>query len=91
MLRLSPKHRHYRTEVKELTFTPFLFSIKELFESKNFNRIVQYEPFFGPACAIRSKGQFRHLVKTENVTKHPLIFEVRHILVKLCVSDDHYR
>ena len=45
----------------------------------------------GPAFLIRSTGRIRHLVKSEYVTKHPIILDGRHTLVKLFVSDIHYR
>ena len=58
---------------------------------KKSSRIAQYAPFMGPAFLIRSKGQNRHLVETEYDTKHPIILDGRHTLVKLFVSDFHYR
>ena len=111
MPRLRPKHRHYRTKVKESTNpieleTPkqrlLLISQKESFGAeylllsckktvKKFSRIAQYAPFIGPACLICSLGQIRHLFETEYDTKHPIILVGRHTLVKLFVSDIHYR
>ncbi|XP_063728551.1 uncharacterized protein LOC134856114 [Symsagittifera roscoffensis] len=102
MLRLSPKHRHYRTKVKEITDPVeletakqrlLLISQKESFEAeylllscnktvKKSSHIAQYAPFMGPAILIRS---------TEYDTKHPIILDGRHSLVKLFVSDIHYR
>ena len=111
MLRLSPKHRHYRTKVKEIT-DPIeletakqrllLISQKESFEAEYFflscnktvkksSRIAQYAPFMGPAFLIRSLGRIRRLVETEYDTKHPIILDGRHSLVKLFVSDIHCR
>ena len=111
MLRLSPKHRHYRTKAKEIT-DPFeletaqqrlfLISQKESTEAeylllscdktvKKSSCIEQYAPFMVPAFLIRSTGQIRRLVETEYDTKHPIIHDGRHTLVKLFVSDIHYR
>ena len=78
-----------------------LISQKESFEAENLllscdktvkksSRIAQYAPFMGPAFLIRSTRRTRHLVKTEYDTKHPIILDGRHILVKLFVSDIHY-
>ena len=103
MLRLSPKHRHYRTKVKEITDPVelvtakrrlLLISQKESFEAeylllscdktvKKSSRITQYAPFMGPAFLIRSTGRIRRLVKTEYDTKHPIILDGRHTLVKV--------
>ena len=58
---------------------------------KKSSRIAQFAPFMGPAFLIRSKGRIRHLVETEYDTKHPIIFDGRHTLVKLFISDNHYR
>ena len=111
MLRLSPKHRHYRTKVKEITDPVeletakqrlLLISQKESFEAeylllscnktvKKSRRIAQYAPFMGPAFLIRSTGRIHRLVETEYDTKHPIILDGRHSLVKLFVSDIHYR
>ena len=45
----------------------------------------------GPAFLIRSTGRIRRLVETEYDTKHPIILDGRHTVVKLIVSDIHYR
>ena len=45
----------------------------------------------GPAFLIRSTGRIRRLVETEYDVKHPIILDGRHSLVKLFVSDIHYR
>ena len=45
----------------------------------------------GSAFLICSTGRIRHLVETEHDTKHPIILDGRHALVKLFVSDIHYR
>ena len=45
----------------------------------------------GPAFLIRSTGRIRRLFETENDTKHPIIFDGGHSLVKLFLSDTHYR
>ena len=45
----------------------------------------------GPSFLIRSTGRIRRLVETEYDTKHPIILDGRHSLVKLFVSDIHYR
>ena len=58
---------------------------------KKSGRIAQYAPFMGPAFLICSTGRIRHLVETEYDTKHPIILNGRHTLVKLFVSDIHYR
>ena len=79
-----------------------LISQKESFEAeylllscdktvKKSSRIAQYAPFMGLAFLIRSTGQIRRLVETEYDTKHPIILDGRHSLVKLFVSDIHYR
>ena len=79
-----------------------LISQKESFEAeylllsydktvKKSSRIAQYAPSMGPAFLIRSAGRIRHLVETEYDTKHPIILDGRHSLVKLFVSDVHYR
>ena len=45
----------------------------------------------GPAFLIRSTGQIRRLVETEYDTKHPIILDGRHTLVKWFLSDILYR
>ena len=111
MIRLSPKNRHYRTKVKEITDPVeldtvkqrlLLISQKEYFEAeylllscnitvKKSSRIAQNAPFMGPAFLIRSTGRIRRLVEIEYDTKHPIILDGRHSLVKLFVSDIYYR
>ena len=79
-----------------------LISQKESFEAeylllscdktvKKSSRITQYAPFMGPAFLIRSTGRICRLVETEYDRKHPIILDGRHSLVKLFVSDIHYR
>ena len=53
---------------------------------KKSSLIAQYALFMGPAFLIRSTRQIRHIVGTENDTKHPTIIDGRHTLVKLFVS-----
>ena len=57
---------------------------------KKSSRIAQYAPFMGSAFLIRSTGRIRRLVETDYDTKHPIILDGRHTLVKLFVSDIHY-
>ena len=79
-----------------------LISQKESFEAEYFllscdktvkksSRNAQYAPFMGPIFLIRSTGQIRRLVETEYDTKHPIILDGSHSLVKLFVRDIHYR
>ena len=80
MLRLLPSHKHFRgkdlrvTDPTELGFA----------ESKLIH-LAQME-FVGPAGIIRSTGRIVRLVNTEFDTKHPILIDARHTLVRLLAS-----
>ena len=48
-------------------------------------------PFNGPAGIIRSTGRIVHLVNTEFDTKHPIILDDRHTLVRLLARSLHHK
>ena len=50
---------------------------------KNSSKIATYSPFISPAGFIRSTGGIVHLLNTEFDTKHPILLDDRHILVRL--------
>ena len=58
---------------------------------KNSSKIATYSPFIGPAGIIRSTGPIVRLVNTEFDTKHPIILDVRHTLVRLLARSLHHK
>ena len=56
----------------------------------NISKIATYSPFIGPAGIIRSTERILRLVNTEFDTKHPILLDARHTLVRLLArSIDH--
>ena len=58
---------------------------------KNNSKIATYSPFIGPADIIRSTGQIVRLVNTEFDTKHPILLDARHTLVRLLARSLHHK
>ena len=58
---------------------------------KNSSKIATYSPFIGPAGIIRSTGRIVRLVNTEFDTKHPIILDARHTLVRLLARSLHHK
>ena len=58
---------------------------------KNSSKIATYSPFIGPAGIIRSAGRIVRLVNTEFDTKHPIILDARHTLVRLLARSLHHK
>ena len=58
---------------------------------KNSSKIATYSPFIGPAGIIRSTGRIVRLVNTEFDTKHPIILDARHTLVRLVARSLHHK
>ena len=50
---------------------------------KNSSKIATYSPFIGLAGIIRSTGRIVRLVNIEFDTKHPILLDARHTLVRL--------
>ena len=57
---------------------------------KNSSKISTYSPFIYPAGIIRSTGRIVRLMNTEFDTKHPIILDARHNLVRLLARSLHY-
>ena len=58
---------------------------------KNSSKIATYSPFIGPAGIIRSTGPIVRLVNTEFDTKHPILLDARHKLVRLFARSLHQK
>ena len=58
---------------------------------KNSSKIATYSPFFGPAGISRSTGRIKRLVNTEFDSKHPILLNARHTLVRLLARSLHYK
>ena len=58
---------------------------------KNSSKIAAYSPLFGPARIIRSTGRILRLVNTEFDTKHPIILDSRHTLIRLLTRSVHHK
>ena len=50
------------------------------------SRIVKYSPFIGPAGNLRSTGRISRLVNSDFDSKHPIILDARHAVVRLLVQ-----
>ena len=55
------------------------------------SRIAKYSPFIGPAGILRSTGRIRRLVNSDFDSKHPIILDARHAVVRLLVKHLHIR
>ena len=55
------------------------------------SKIATYSPFIGPAGIIRSTGRIVPLVNTEFDTKHPILLDARHTLVRLLTGSLHHK
>ena len=55
------------------------------------SQIAKYLPFFGPAGMFRSTGRISRLVKSDFDSKHPIILDARHAVVRLLVKHLHVR
>ena len=58
---------------------------------KNRKKIATYSPFIGPAGIIRSTGRIVTLMDIEFDTKHPILIEVVHTLVRLLARSLHHK
>ena len=47
------------------------------------SRIAKYSPFIGPAGILRSTGRISRLVNSDFDSKHPIILDARHAVVRL--------
>ena len=52
----------------------------------NNSRIAKYLPFIGPAGILRSTGRISRLVNSDFDSKHPIILDARHAVVRLLVN-----
>ena len=55
------------------------------------SRIAKYLPFIGPAGILRSTGRISRLVNSDFDSKHPIILDARHPVVRLLVKHLHVR
>ena len=55
------------------------------------SRIAKYTPFIGPAGILRSTGRISRLVSSDFDSKHPIILDARHAVVRLLVQHLHIR
>ena len=111
MLRLSPKHRHFRSPDKAIIDPAELVISEEKLlqlsqlesfpaESKQLaagkyvktsSRISSYSPFIGPNGLIRSTGRIQRLSATAFETRHPIILDSRHRLIRLFLRFYHIK
>ena len=56
----------------------------------NSSKIATYSPFIGPAGIIHSTGRIVRLVNTEFDTKHPILLDARHTLVRFLARSLHH-
>ena len=49
------------------------------------SRIAKYSPFIGPAGILRSTKRISRLVNSDFDSKHPIILDARHAVVRLLV------
>ena len=109
MLRLSPKHRHFRSPDKAIIDPAELVISEEKLlqlsqleslpaESKQLaavkyvntsSCISSYSPFIGPNGLIRSTGRIQRLSATAFETRHPIILDSRHRLIRLFLRFYH--
>ena len=72
----------------------FPSELKLLRSGKVINRnspIAKYSPFNGPAGILRSTGRIRRLVNSDFDSKHPIILDARHAVVRFLVKHFHVR
>ena len=55
------------------------------------SRIAKYSPFIGPAAILRSTGRISRLVNSDFDSKHPIILDAGHAVVRLLVQHWHVR
>ena len=55
------------------------------------SQIAKYSPFIGPAGILRSTGRISRLVSSNFDSKHPIILDARHAVVRLLVQHLHIR
>ena len=53
------------------------------------SRIAKYSPFIGPAGILRSTGRISRSVDSNFDSKHPIILDARHAIVRLLVKHLH--
>ena len=58
---------------------------------KNSSKIATYSQLIGPTGIIRSTGRIMRLVNTEFDTKHPILLDARHTLVRLLARSLHQK
>ena len=58
---------------------------------KNSSKVATYSPFIGPAGVIRSTGRIVRLVNTKFDTKHSILLNARHTLVRLLARSLHHK
>ena len=58
---------------------------------KNASKIATYSPFIGPAGIIHSTGRILRLVNTKFDSKHPILLDTRHTLVRLLARSLHQK
>ena len=67
---------------------------KDLLDNKSVkksSRVAQFTPFIGPHGLIRSSGRLRRLGEIDFATKHPIVLDARHTLVKLFRRHTHLK
>ena len=50
------------------------------------SRIARYSPFIGPAGILRSTGRISRLVNSDFDSKHPILLDEHHAIVRLVVK-----
>ena len=55
------------------------------------SRIAKYSPFIGPAGILRSTGRISRLVNSDFDSKHQIMLDARHAVVRLLVKHLHVR
>ena len=58
---------------------------------KRSSRILQFTPFIWPHGLIRSSGRLRRLVEIDFDTKHPIVLDACHTVVKLFLRHTHLK
>ena len=53
------------------------------------SRIAKYSPIVAPAGILRSTGRISRLVNSDFNSKHPIIFDARHAVVRLLIKHLH--
>ena len=68
--------------------------IKDLLENKSVerrSRIAPFSPFVGLNGLIQSAGRIKRLAEVDFDVKHPIIFDSRHIFLKLFLRHSHVK